>query len=885
MHVSLRGAAGAAAGPVLTGLGLWCALGELAVATADSASQRVAVPAPWWVLPMAVAAAAAVPVWRRRPPLALPALFTILPWLPVPLPAVALLWTGPLAWAPLGGVVLATWGGRLAGAAGRATAGWPPRRAAAAAGLVTIAGGALTAWSIDPQVPRGDEPQYLIITQSLLSDGDLRIENNHDRRDYAAYFDGEIDPDYRRRGVNGEIYSIHAPGVSVVILPAFWALGHRGAQLTLLILAGLAAAFVWRTALLVTGQTGAAWFAWAAIAGSATFLLQSATVFPDGPGAFVTAAACWLLVRLHTTPAVVGPCALVLVSLALAVLPWLHTRFAVIAAGFGVAIVWGLVRDRSRAPGGRVRRVAAFVAIPAAGAAAWFGFFAAVYGTLDPRAPYGDTTGSVSWTFVPGGVAGLLFDQQFGLLAYAPVLAAAAAGAWLARRATARTTVLTSLAISLVYVMAVATYWMWWAGVPATPARFANAMLPALGPALALGWAGGSAMARALWSALLAVSLAISVIVLSVFRADLAWNVRTEETKFLEWLAPVVNLPRGWPGFFWRLDPAQLRSELPFFAHVAAAAAAGAVGLAALVALGRRGPADRRRLVLALGLPLIAMATVQLGWMLTGARGLDPARAQIAVLGATAAGARAIDIAPLSAAPVRTAVPSLVIGAEEAPVHDGDSAPYFANLPSGRYEVWLDGSAPLDGALAVRIGRSPSPLRVARAGPGRRHVFSLALPAGAAGLSLDPDKDLRRAHPRMAMVPVSTSAPDGPVARLGLRYGDVDAFFLGRSVYAENEGFWVEGGGQTEMLFVGDAGRRAIELDLQNGPVPNAIWIQGGVGEFGFTLAPDERRSVTLPADAAGAARARISSSAGFRPADRSDATDTRYLGVWGRPR
>ena len=37
--------------------------------------------------------------------------------------------------------------------------------------------------------PGGDEPHYLVITQSLLQDHDLDIENNHARKDYAAYYD------------------------------------------------------------------------------------------------------------------------------------------------------------------------------------------------------------------------------------------------------------------------------------------------------------------------------------------------------------------------------------------------------------------------------------------------------------------------------------------------------------------------------------------------------------------------------------------------------------------------------------------------------------------------------------------------------------------------
>ena len=43
-------------------------------------------------------------------------------------------------------------------------------------------------------MPGGDEPHYLVITQSLLYDGDLKIENNHQRGDYRAYYGGDLPP-------------------------------------------------------------------------------------------------------------------------------------------------------------------------------------------------------------------------------------------------------------------------------------------------------------------------------------------------------------------------------------------------------------------------------------------------------------------------------------------------------------------------------------------------------------------------------------------------------------------------------------------------------------------------------------------------------------------
>ena len=83
------------------------------------------------------------------------------------------------------------------------------------------------AWRLAPLVPGGDEPHYLIIAQSLWRDGDLRIENNHQRGDYREYFGGELRPDYLKRGADGQIYSIHLPGVPAVIAPVL-ALGGYG---------------------------------------------------------------------------------------------------------------------------------------------------------------------------------------------------------------------------------------------------------------------------------------------------------------------------------------------------------------------------------------------------------------------------------------------------------------------------------------------------------------------------------------------------------------------------------------------------------------------------------------------------------------------------------
>src|SRR5687768_17500414 len=197
-------------GPVIIGVSVWCAAGTVAVLSNTDTTGRVVALSPLWVGLVAALLAALVPAWRTRPSTTLPALVSTLPWWPVPLPAIALVWTGPLAWLPIGVALLVAVGSSPLAWLGRASGANDPKRATRLAAMASLLIGIGAAFAADPRVPGGDEPHYLVITQSLLKDGDLQIENNHAARDYAAYFGGDIRPDYLVRGRDGQIYSIHA---------------------------------------------------------------------------------------------------------------------------------------------------------------------------------------------------------------------------------------------------------------------------------------------------------------------------------------------------------------------------------------------------------------------------------------------------------------------------------------------------------------------------------------------------------------------------------------------------------------------------------------------------------------------------------------------------
>ena len=102
---------------------------------------------------------------------------------------------------------------------------------------------------------------------------------------------------------------------------------------------------------------------------------------------------------------------------ALALLPWLHSRFALLAGSIGALVLLRLSSTKN--PAGKA---VAFLSVPAVERHRLDGLFRR---DLWRRRSLGAIwhVREFSLGFIPGGLAGLLFDQRFGLIANAPVLA------------------------------------------------------------------------------------------------------------------------------------------------------------------------------------------------------------------------------------------------------------------------------------------------------------------------------------------------------------------------------------------------------------------------------------------------------------------------------
>jgi hypothetical protein len=544
---------------VAFGIALWLSCGRLFIVD-QQADLAVRLLPPLWIQALTILIGLIAASWHSTPHrslLLLPAGLLALPWLATAfsplktagnlLPSSVFLWLGPvvpLVWATLLGAWLADL--RIDQRAPRVTAAAlrlleQPARAQIFAICCAFALFACAAFRLAPWLPEGDEPHYLVITQSLLRDGDLAIENNHAAGQYREYTARDLKPDYLRRGTNGQIYSIHAPGLPALVLPAFAIAGYRGVTLFLALIAACGSALAWRVCWLVTGRASAAWIGWAAVTGSSPFVFHAFTIYPDGVAAVIVLTGVLALARIEE----LTDTRAFLHGGAVSVLPWLHTRYAILAATLGAIVVWRLRLTHNAA---RVRRVAAFLALPACSAMAWFTFFQVIYGTLDPTAPYGSATRG-SWETLPNGVAGLLFDQQFGLMANAPIYAIALIGLiWLMSR---RDRLAWEIAmIALPYTLATAAFPMWWGGWSA-PARFLVPLVLVLSIPIAMVWRDAKTLAtRASVGVALGVTVWLTVLMLTIQHGRIVYNERDGYALWADWAGPVLDLAQGLPSLF-----------------------------------------------------------------------------------------------------------------------------------------------------------------------------------------------------------------------------------------------------------------------------------------------------------------------------------------------
>ncbi len=922
-----------------SGVALWCTQAELGVVQGSSGVVRVAMLPDWPLLlasvALCVAIGAALSLWRARDrttitdsflPLYSLILLVLpyLPWLPDAVPAVRI-FAGPgryfvwlvvvsqVVWAFLG---RGQWRRILVHART-----WSPVRGLltfSLASVIVFGGGAL---AVAPSGfhPGGDEPHYLVMAQSLWRDGDFRIENNYRQHDYGEYYDGVLDPHYVALGADHQIYSIHPIGLPILIAPVYAAGGYTGVVAFLVLVAAIAAGIMWEWVRRLTGSVSAATFAWAATALSVPFAFNAPTVYPEIP------AALCVMLALAFGPGGLRPIQdaapvpergawwrAALVGAAAGALPWLSTKYAPMSAALILVALWHIWRTpaTARTRGGRA---ALLLALYAVSLAAWFGYFYTVWGTPSPTAPYGGGghTQMSAGRLLAGG-PGLLFDQEYGVVAYAPALLLGLTGLVGLWRQGGRAREL-SIEVALVFLALLATvgaFGLWWGG-SAVPGRPVASGLLLLG--LPVAWqfrrAATAPAQRAVHRLLLLLGLATSLAALTVQHGALLANRRDGISRLLEYFSHDWHLWAYAPDFITQ-SPGTGLAQVGIWAMSALlccallAWATHGRGPDPVLSRARRGAAFLRAnasVVLAF-LFVTVVTPAALGARLRpGVRPED--RARVALLDSFDPYARPIAVRYDPLERINTMqVPRLVtLAAEPGSRTAAQPVPVLFNarfaLPAGRYRVRLDpattgGSrAALTGVLGLQVGRLGRPMLdwTIAGQPGAAWEQTFDLPVDASFVGFRAGGNLARTAGRLEVQPERvvtmldrTAAYDVLAAAI---YGPYVFLFHDESTYPERGGFWVRGRTRAQVSVVSQTGRLStdVTLRLRSGPIANTVVVEMPGGSRRVDLAPREAGDLRLsPTPLDGTLRLTFEPEKSFVPAEVDPGSrDRRLLGCW----
>jgi hypothetical protein len=344
---------------------------------------------------------------------------------------------------------------------------------------------ALLAWGkVFPAQPvTGDEPHYLILAKSLLSDRDLNLSNNYQDQDYLQFYPGVLQPHTRtgKRGPQFQ-YSLHATGLPLLLLPFYYA-GEKISsakspasdlearrkifvflvRLPLCFLAALLGFLVFRLTRDITRSPQASWAAWLVLGLTPPLLFYAYLIYPEVPAAVIL---IWVF-RSSVINRNFGEGRCLLAGLGTAFLPWLGIKYTVLAAGISLLVVLSLLQAEK----GRGRKLLLFLAPLLVSAGLYLFYLWSLYGTFSPFSFYeGIEQRNMMFRrffhFNPADIlrSGLayLFDQRIGILAYSPIILLFFPGIILAWRKSKRVGVSLLVVFSLYWGLCSLVYY--WGG-------------------------------------------------------------------------------------------------------------------------------------------------------------------------------------------------------------------------------------------------------------------------------------------------------------------------------------------------------------------------------------------------------------------------------------
>lgn len=271
----------------------------------------------------------------------------------------------------------------------------------------------------------GDEPHFLLIGESIVSDGDVDLNDEYATRAYGDWYPYLLER--HGRLTDGHVHEPHGLGLALLIAPAYALAGPLAVQLLMAAIAALAFVLAAALARWIVPEP---WASGAALACglSPPALAYGTAVYPEPVAGALLAGAALLALRARERPRirwVAGS------ALLLAALPWLDLAFVIP----GLVVALALLRWLRRRGRGFAMLVVGEILL----------FSGLLYVTINDHVFGGFTPLSADVpgralggaSFPDGYIAratrlgGLWLDRSYGALRWAPVLVLAFFALWL----------------------------------------------------------------------------------------------------------------------------------------------------------------------------------------------------------------------------------------------------------------------------------------------------------------------------------------------------------------------------------------------------------------------------------------------------------------------
>jgi hypothetical protein len=499
---------------------------------------------------------------------------------------------------------------------------------------------------------------------------------------------------------------------------------------------------------------------------------------------------------------------------------------------------------------------------------------------------------------LPVGVAGLLLDQEYGIVAYAPALLLGIAGLALMLREPAERPTAVFIALVVIPFLALAACIDPWWSKSAMPGRLILPVFPLLALPLASWYqrSGDRPVTRGAIQLMVLVGVALTITLGSAVESVPMPQEADGSSSILQWMS------QAWP--LWADAPSFVAAERP----VAAARALlwlGALGLFAWISRGgRRLPAGQAMLRAGVYAAAIWIATVSVSGAIPGDAREGPydpqARVIFPMLETFDPVARPIAVRydPLSFVTPQTLPPLFSLTAAPGQRRDRQPVRVVLNarfrLPAGEYLLDLTGADNAGGlanpTVALQLGRDGNPvetwpLTLAAGGQWQRR-FQVPLDSQFVGFRAS--RQVERAIAGMRVTPVNVVETRrrfrAPVVRAAASYVSASVFFHDAEAYPEHDGFWVKGRSETQVTIAKKVpASPSVTLVIHSGSRASVVTLSTGRWTEHAELVPGVTTRVSVPSDATEQfIPLTISTSDGFVPAETERGNrDRRLLGAW----